>query len=93
VRDIDAQRAAAIFGLSEMVLAVPLVLWRIADLVFAPAGHAFSPTLLLAMAWSIFVAYQGVRSAFVVVRWRAPMMRRAPARFICCASWGSRPTG
>ena len=70
-RNIDTDRAAAIFGLSEMVMAVPLVLWTIADLVFAPAGHAFSPTLLLAMAWSTFVAYQGVRCAFVVVRWRA----------------------
>jgi hypothetical protein len=69
---VDRDRASMIFGVSEMVHAVPVIAWAAIDLALSPARPWMSPTLILAAAWSQFVSYQAVRATFPVVSpWRA----------------------
>jgi hypothetical protein len=69
---VDRDRPAMIFGVSEMVVAVPTIAWAVFDLALSPVRPWMSPTLILAMAWSQFVSYQGVRATYPVVSpWRA----------------------
>jgi len=70
--EVDRDRASMIFGLSQMVLAVPVIAWAALDLVLSPAPPWLALTLILAAAWSQFVSYQAVRATFPVVSaWRA----------------------
>jgi hypothetical protein len=68
---LDRDRSAAIFGFSEMVADVPLLLWVVVDRTLFPVRPGISPTILLATAWSQFVAYQAVRGVSAVSPWRA----------------------
>ena len=60
-------RAAMLFGVSEMVVAVPVIAWAVADLALSPVSPWASLPLILAAAWSQFVSYQAVRATFPAV--------------------------
>lgn len=69
---VDRDRASMIFGVSEMIVAVPTIAWAVLDLALSPVRPWLSPTVVLAAAWSQFVSYQAVRASYPVVSpWRA----------------------
>jgi hypothetical protein len=69
--EVDHERARAIFALSEMIRTGAVLIYTLLDLTLAPVRPWLSPTILLAVAWSQFAAYQGVRVAFPVSPWKA----------------------